>query len=188
MPVATVAATLAALIAVAGLTSGEPAPATAGAATFTPAQLLGANFLSLGAPTAAGGLLHLAAESTAPGSEAPPLGVISVAGDAGGYVGDVVLDVLIANVQRHPNAKVPGYEAVPLALLATESYNMSAHTGARGQQSLKLHATINESWFELQEYTNATATPAEQVGFQRVPAMPNGARVSPHGQPAVAVM
>lgn len=160
-----------------GFVSGgttRPYLATAGAATFAPADLLGAEFRRLGSPmAAAGGLLRLAAESKTPGDEAPPMGVLSV----DSYAGDVVLDVLIADIMRHPDAKKPGYEAEPLALLATEAYNFTAHAGARGQQSLKLHATINETWFELQEYSNATATPAKQMGFQRVPAMPTGARL-----------
>ena len=144
--------------------SGVP-PAGSGTARYLPSDLLGTNFTHVGAATATGGVLRLAGAGS---SEAPPAAILS---NAPGLSGDIVVDVHIANVMRHP--QTARYESVPLAVLATAAYNLTANAGARAQQSLKLHSTIDETWMELSTYSNSSGTAASAISFQKQPAYTN---------------
>lgn len=161
-------ATLRAAVAVvlAAATAASPSATSSGTVRYLPRALLATDFTAVGSPVVVGSVLRLEA-TAAPGAEPAVEGLLS---NGPGLAGDVVLDVRIANVVRHP--QTPAYESVPLALLATAGYNLSAHVGPRAQQSLKLHSTMNETWMELSAYSNASETAAAEVSWQKQPALP----------------
>lgn len=134
-------------------------PAPFGTVRFQPPAIM-ANFSAAGGPgqmpevVAAGpGALLRFASSEPKGTGSASESVLS----AFEFHADVLIDAHISAVARHP--ATPGYEALPTLLLAPTGYNQTSGKGPRTQNVMKLHSTINESWFELQTFDNNSGTP-----------------------------
>lgn len=158
--------------------TGSLPPAPFGTVRFRPAAVM-ANFTAAGGGpgqmpgvVAAGAILRFASSSKSKGTGTVLESVLS----ALEFPADVLVDAHIAAVARHP--ATPEYEALPTLLLASVvGYNQTSGRGPRTQNLMKLHSTINESWFELQTFDNATGVPADGCAYARAGAQFGSSRL-----------